>query len=163
MFRNAKRFTSILLVLILAASTYAFAAANTVAFSNAGVGVGEVGGYAVSDVAYVFDLATTPLAPTVSKILFTLKPAAPNTIAALPASVHISYLVAGSAKYTTAAVCGGAGIVVVGAGTEWRITCDLSLDTPATLPAITAVVALHVVASSAVGTALDPTPQANKS
>jgi hypothetical protein len=56
MFRNAKRFTAILLVLILAASTYAFANANTiVAPGNAGSSTSALSGYTITNVVY--DLA----------------------------------------------------------------------------------------------------------
>lgn len=50
---------AILAVLILSASVYAFAAANTVPATDAGAGSGVISGYTVSNVAYTLD-ATTP-------------------------------------------------------------------------------------------------------
>ena len=56
------------LLLILAASMYAFTAANTVPSSNAGIGNGTVGGYTVSDIAYTF----AEDASTVASVEFSL-------------------------------------------------------------------------------------------
>lgn len=46
---------AILAVLILSASVYAFAAANTVPDTEAGAGTGTISGYTVSNVTYTLD------------------------------------------------------------------------------------------------------------
>ena len=59
MVRNFKRSLTVLVILILAASTYAFAAANTIENSAVGYAANVVGGYTVTSVEY--DLAANPI------------------------------------------------------------------------------------------------------
>ena len=73
MFRNAKRFTAILLVLILAASTFAFANANTVTPTNVGSGTTAVSGYTIANIVY--DL-TTGNPTLITTINFNVNPTA---------------------------------------------------------------------------------------
>jgi hypothetical protein len=72
-----KRFSKVALVvlisLVLAAATFAYAAANTVPASNAGDGSGTVSGYTVTNVHYTLD-PTNPA--NISNVAFTLNSAA---------------------------------------------------------------------------------------
>ena len=54
MFRNFKVLLSVLVVLVIAGSAYAFAAANTIEASSVGSGTSTVSGYVVSNVEYNF-------------------------------------------------------------------------------------------------------------
>jgi hypothetical protein len=54
MFRNFKVLLSVLVVLVIAGSAYAFAAANTIEDSSVGSGTSTVSGYVVSNVEYNF-------------------------------------------------------------------------------------------------------------
>ncbi len=70
MFRNLKVLLIALIVLVLAASSYAFAASITgIPTSKAGTGSGAVSGYAVSAVAYTFN-STDP--SKLDSVAFTL-------------------------------------------------------------------------------------------
>ena len=149
MFRNAKRFTAILLVLILAASTYAFAAANTITASNAGYATSKLSGWAISNIAYDFNRGANPV--TVVGVVFrmTTLDAVPSA-ASTPVAVYINLTsntvgpVAGA--WTPVADCGS--IVVLVADTSWTVTC--ALTTPIT---VTNVISFDVLSS----TAADPT------
>lgn len=72
-----KRFPKVVLVvlisLVLAAATFAYAAANTVPSSNAGDGSGTVSGYTVTNIHYTLD-PTNPA--NISNVAFTLNSAA---------------------------------------------------------------------------------------
>ncbi len=57
MLRNLKVLSIVAVVIILAISTYAFAAANTVPATKAGDGSGVISGYTVSNVAYNLNAA----------------------------------------------------------------------------------------------------------
>ena len=92
----------VMLVLVLAAATNAFAAANTVPTSKAGDGSGVVSGYTVSAIHYALN-ATNPT--TIDTVTFTLDsaPAAGSTI-------KIKLVSAGTTWYsctntTTAVTC----------------------------------------------------------
>jgi hypothetical protein len=124
MFRNMKVLLIAVLVLALAGSAYAFAAANTVPDTTAGSGDSVVSGYTVSNIVY--DLNVTD--PTkVDKITFTLS----------PTDAVIVYIDTGSGTWTTDECA-----VVTGA-----VTCTFSaLD-------LVDVTALNVVASSTLDTA----------
>jgi hypothetical protein len=80
MSKNRYSFTRLMavlaLVLVLAAATYAFAAANTVPASLAGDGSGAITGFTISNIHYTLN-ATTP-AGDVSTVSFTLSPAVPS-------------------------------------------------------------------------------------
>jgi hypothetical protein len=54
MFRNFKVLLSVLVVLVIAGSAYAFAAANTIEASSVGSGTSTVSGYVISNVEYNF-------------------------------------------------------------------------------------------------------------
>ena len=71
MFRNLKVLLIAVLVIALAGSAYAFAAANTVPDSTAGSGASVVGGYTVSNIVYDLD-ATDPT--IVDAITFSISP-----------------------------------------------------------------------------------------
>lgn len=151
MVRNFKRSLAILVILILVASTYAFAAANTFKSSNLGVGSDPIMGYAVSDIVYDLDIAVDP--PKVAKILFKLTTLdVTHTTAgdppAAPVFVSINTLAPAVAPvWTAAGVCGGAGIVAdAGAPTtSWSVTCTYVLGTG---PNVADVLSLEVLASS---------------
>jgi hypothetical protein len=71
MFRNLKVLLIALMVIAIAGSAYAFAAANTVPATTAGSGASAVGGYTVSNVVYDLD-ATDPT--IVDAITFSISP-----------------------------------------------------------------------------------------
>ncbi|MBK8781379.1 MAG: hypothetical protein IPO22_06165 [Anaerolineales bacterium] len=73
MLRNFKVLFVVIVVVILSAATYAFAAANTVPDTKAGDGTGTVSGYTVTDVVYTLN-ATTPT--TLDSVSFDLGAAA---------------------------------------------------------------------------------------
>jgi hypothetical protein len=81
---------ALVLILILSAATFAFAAANTVPESGAGDGTGTISGYTVSNVKYNLN-ATTP--SNVDSVQFTLVATAG---AGTPTSVHVQMNGAGS-------------------------------------------------------------------
>jgi hypothetical protein len=72
---------TLILVLILAAGVYAFAAANTVPESGAGDGSGTISGYTISAISYALN-ATTPT--NIDSVSFTITPtggaSAPTTV-----------------------------------------------------------------------------------
>jgi hypothetical protein len=70
--RTIKLFLVIMLVMIFASASYAFAASNTVPSSKAGDGASAISGYAVSNVLYVLNTDPTKL----DQIKFTLDSAA---------------------------------------------------------------------------------------
>jgi hypothetical protein len=80
------------LVLVLAASTYAFAAANTVPASKAGDGSGAISGYTVSAIHYGLNAANPG---TIDAVTFTL-----DTAPAGGSTVKIKLVNAGSTWYT---------------------------------------------------------------
>jgi hypothetical protein len=69
MFRNFKVLLTVLVVVAVAGSAYAFAAGNTVPDSNAGYGDSTVSGYTITDVTYNY-VAAAPT--TLASIEFTL-------------------------------------------------------------------------------------------
>lgn len=64
---------------VIALTTYAFAASNTVPASTVGSGAGAISGYAVSSVAYGLN-ATTPT--NVDTVTFTIAPTSASTVKA---------------------------------------------------------------------------------
>jgi len=112
------------LALILSASAYGFAAANTVGASNAGDGVGTISGYTVSKPAYTLN-STDP--STLDSAAFTITPLASGV---QPGTVKIQ-LSSGGTWYNADH----------GSGTAW--TLDLtsggtnSVSTPITVASIT--------------------------
>lgn len=88
MLRNFKVILTLVVVVVLGATAYAFAASNTVPTSRAGDGAGAISGYTVSAVAYTLDPVDPSLLDAVS---FTLDAAA--------TTVKIKLVAAGSTWY----------------------------------------------------------------
>jgi hypothetical protein len=134
--RNLKVFGIALLVVIIAGASFAFAAANTIADSNAGYKSVDVPGYAVTSIVY--DLNS--LTPTnVDNIIFHLAPK-PGQSTVEAALVEIQTTANG--VWTT---CG-----LESEETYQLVTCDFSEDALA----LDAVDKLNIIASSS----LDPEP-----
>jgi len=112
MVRNFKRAVTVLVILILAASTFAFAAANTIERSNLGYKASVVTGYTITDIRY--DLLDTDLTK-VKAVIFSLTPVVPNDAA--PVLVKISTVVGPPQNFGTS-TC-----VVSGASPTWTATC----------------------------------------
>ena len=74
-FLRTRHFAVVLLVLIFAASAYAFAATNTVANSKAGDGTGTISGFDITAIDYTLD-ATNPT--DIDQVVFTLDTAPVN-------------------------------------------------------------------------------------
>jgi hypothetical protein len=90
--RKARLLVIFVLVAILAASTYAFAAANTVPASKAGDGSGGITGYTVSAIHYNLS-ATTP--SSIDSVTFTL-----NSAPVAGSTIKIKLVNAGSTWYS---------------------------------------------------------------
>jgi hypothetical protein len=103
MLRSLKVLVVLMVVVVLAGSAYAFAAANTVPSTQAGDGSGTISGYTVSNVAYNLN-SSDPSA--LDSVDFTLSAAATN--------VQIKLVSAGSTWYACTVVTGN----------DW--TCDTS-------------------------------------
>lgn len=95
MFRNFKVLLIIAVVVVLAVSSYAFAAANTVPDTQAGAGAGDISGYTVTDVVYNLK-SSDPTA--LDSVDFTLS--------ATATQVQIKLVAAGSTWYDCAVVTG---------------------------------------------------------
>lgn len=119
MFRASKVSLFVLIVMVIAASAYAFAAANTVPATKAGSGSGAISGYTVSNVVYNLDASDPALLDSVD---FTLSAAA--------TTVKIKLVTAGSTWYPC----------VVDTGNDF--TCDTTGAT------VSSMDELNVVASS---------------
>ncbi len=131
MVRNFKRSLTVLVILVLAASTYAFAAANTIEASAVGYAASVVGGYTVSNVVY--DLQDTD--PTiVDAIQFDINPT--SGLAALEARV-VMIQTAGGGTWLTCALVNGVPPAVA-------VTCT----PPANSLLVSAITALNISASS---------------
>jgi hypothetical protein len=132
MFRNFKALLFVFAILVIAGSTYAFAAQNTIADSAGGYKASVVPGYAVTNIVYDLD-ATDPT--TVDAITFDIAPSSGSAAAAL---VKVQTVDGGTWKDCT----------LSGAGPSKAATCTygslLLVD----------VTALNVVASSTT----DPAP-----
>jgi len=120
-----RTFTFVILVLILSAFVYGFAAANTVPESGAGDGSGAVSGYTISNIAW------------------SLLPANPAVVN------NVSFNVAPTAGAGPAATVS----ITVDAGTTW-VSCAGPVGTTFTCsfpggsePAVSAITALQVVAT----------------
>ena len=130
MARTFKVMLVALVVLVLAGSVYAFAAANTIAPSNAGYKASEVSGYAIANVVYGFKTGD----PTkLTKITFDIAPISPNTVE--PVTVQISTTTAQDFTTSTCAITKPALTSVA----TCTFTSAINVD---------AVVALDIVASS---------------
>ena len=132
MFRNIKVLLFVLATLVIAGSTYAFAAQNTVASSAAGYKASTVPGYSVTNIVYDLDDTDPTL---VDAITFDIAPSSGSAAAAL-----VKIQTANGGSWTDCSLSGS--------GATRAATCtfgSLQLD---------AVTALNIVASSSV----DPTP-----
>ncbi len=67
--------TVFMLVAVIAAATYAFAAANTVPASYAGDGSGAISGFVISNIHYTLNAANP--AGDITNVTFTVAPAVP--------------------------------------------------------------------------------------
>jgi hypothetical protein len=133
MVRTFKVMLVALVVLVLASSAYAFAAANTIPDSAAGYAATVVSGYTVSSIVYDLD-ATDPT--LVDAITFSISPTSGTVVAAI---VKLQTATAGSWKDCTLAA---------GTPPAMSVTCTYgALE-------LVDVTALNVVASSS----LDPAP-----
>jgi hypothetical protein len=127
MFRNFKVLFVVFVVIAIAGSAYAFAAANTVPATNAGYAASVVSGYTVDSIVYDLD----DDAPTViAKITFDINPTTGSEVAKF---VQIQTATSGS--WTTCTLAAGT-------APEIHVTC-----TPTSLNLVDAT-ALNVVASS---------------
>ena len=133
MFRNFKVLLTVLVVVIVAASAYAFAATNTVPDSAAGYKANIIPGYTVTDIVYDLD-ATTPT--VVDAITFKIAPSSGTVVAAI---VKLQTVTAGSWKDCT---------LVAGSAPSMTVTCTYGALN------LIDVTALNIVASSS----LDPAP-----
>jgi hypothetical protein len=133
MFRNFKVLFTVLVVLVIAASAYAFAASNTIEDSAGGYAAKVVPGYTVTNIVYDLDETDPTL---VDAVTFDIAPSSGTVVAAL-------------VKLQTAS--GGAWTdCTLAAGTppSMQVTCTYgSLQ-------LANVTALNIVASSS----LDPAP-----
>ncbi len=89
MSKSFRSIAVILIALVIAASTYAFAAANTVDPSSAGDGYAAISGYTITNIHYT--LATNP--QNLASVSFT---ATPGAGAAAPASVQVQVVNSGT-------------------------------------------------------------------
>ena len=139
MFRNVKRFTALLLVLILAASTFAFAAANTVPETSLGYGTDTIAGYTVTLVQY------TPLATDMSKLSIVSFTITANN----NSDTHIPDVLM-STDPTIPTVTASYGLntcaeTATGTGYVWTVVCTY---TSGSEPTIASATALHILAST---------------
>lgn len=127
MFRNFKVLLTVMVIVIVSASAYAFAAQNTVADSAAGYKANVIPGYTVTNIAYDLD-ATDPT--LVDAITFAVAPSSGTVVAA---TVKVQTATSGS--WTTCTL-------VAGTAPSMTATCtftDLELID---------LTALNIVASS---------------
>ncbi len=133
MFRNFKVMFIALVVIVVAASAYAFAAQNTVPDSAAGYKANVIPGYTVTDIVYDLD-ATNPT--LVDAITFKIAPSSGTVVAAI---VKLQTVTGGT--WTDCSL-------VAGTAPSMTVTCTYgSLE-------LINVTALNIVASSTT----DPTP-----
>jgi hypothetical protein len=132
MFRNFKVLLSVLVVIVVAASGFAFAAANSVPDTNAGYGVSVVSGYTVSNIIYDYTAATPT---TLDSIHFTLTSDGVSNLQ--KPEVQISTTAGVAAADFATSTCS------VSATSPWVATCTFG-----TAINVADVVALNVLASS---------------
>ena len=131
MFRNFKVLLTVLVVIVVAARAYAFAASNTIADSAAGYAAKVVPGYTVTNIVYDLD-ATDPT--LVDAITFDIAPSSGSVAAAL---VKLQTASAGAWTDCT---------LIAGVAPSMAVTC-----TYGTLQ-LANVTALNIVASSSADT-----------
>lgn len=132
MFRNFKILLIVLVVLVIAGSAYAFAAANTVPDSNAGYAASVVSGYTVDSIVYDLDDTNPTL---VAEITFDINPDNSGTKA-----LFVQVQTGTGGTWTTCTL-------VDGTAPEVHVTCSFGSL------ALANVTALNVVASDS----LNPT------
>ena len=135
MFRNFKVLLTVLVVIAVAGSAYAFAATNTVPDSAAGYKANVVPGYTVTDIVYDLNVTTPTL---VDKITFKVGPSSGTVDAAI-----VKLQTATSGSWTDCTLGTAVSHVI-------PVTCTYTDPTLALVD----VTALNIVASSS----LDPAP-----
>ncbi len=153
MLRKPKKvILTLLVILILASSTFAFAAANTITWSNAGFRASDISGYKITNVAYdlaladptlvikiTFNIATIDangLQPVVVKISTDRVAEQVADLLSNPPVLGIPADVADWSKWAC---------VVSGASSPWLVTCS---SIPGSGLPLQAIYSLDVVASS---------------
>ena len=106
-----KSFGMVLLILVLAAAIYGFAAANTVPDSGAGDGSGDICGYLIENVAYTLN-GTDP--GVLDEVAFDTTPEGAGCTHGDPATVKVKLEATAGTWYDCA----------VGTGVDWE--CDLT-------------------------------------
>jgi hypothetical protein len=96
---------AVMLVLILAAAVYGFAATNTVTATAAGDGTGVISGYAITNVAYTLN-GSNP--GTIDSVAFSINPTSAGT-------VRIKLVAAGSTWYNCTNAAGAVSCTTTGA------------------------------------------------
>lgn len=96
---------AVMLVLILAAAVYGFAASNTVPATAAGDGAGVISGYAITGVAYTLN-GTNP--GTIDSVSFSINPTTAGT-------VRIKLVAGGSTWYNCTNSSGSVSCTTTGA------------------------------------------------
>jgi len=131
MYRNFKRSITVLVILVLAASTYAFAAANVIEPTAVGYAASVVGGYTVTNIEY--DLQDSN--PTiVDAITFDINPT--------------SGLAALEARFVTIQTSGGGGWLTCALVPGVAPAVDVTCTPPADSLLVSAITALNISASS---------------
>lgn len=69
---KTRNFAALLLILMIAAVAYAFAATNTVDGGAAGQGEGTISGFSITQTRYTFDKSTSP--PSIDYVAFDIDP-----------------------------------------------------------------------------------------
>ncbi len=115
--RTTSIVTSVLLAALIALSTYALTAANTVPATNAGQGSGAIVGYAVSGTSYTLDVTSPQLATSTSFTLDAPYPAAVGTVRAkFGSAAYQNCSLSSSTASTSTWSCSLEGTSVVGVG-----------------------------------------------
>ena len=127
LFRGRSRVVVLaILVIVLGAAVYGFAAANTVPNGNAGEGQGTISGYTITNVDYTLNSTNPTLFATVAFDL------AADSGGTAPSTVYVG-IGDGTTTYWTTCT----------AGTPPAWSCDLSSSTVG----VRAAIALHVAAA----------------
>jgi hypothetical protein len=108
-----RSFGMLVIALILAASVYGFAAANTVPDTYAGDGQGAISGYAISSIAYDLDSDGDPT--DIDGVSFTLDAAA--------SQAHVSF--DGGATWSSCTITGGTSVNCTGLAENVLATVSL--------------------------------------
>jgi hypothetical protein len=131
MLRNFKVLLIVMVVLVIAGGTYAFAAANSVPDSAAGYAANAVPGYTVSNIVYDLDAADPTI---VDAVTFDIAPTSGTSVAAI-----VKLQTANAGSWTDCSL-------VAGVAPSMEVTCTYGALN------LVDVTALNIVASST----LDP-------